>query len=455
MKFKNTLLLFGLFILLLAAVYFFELRGPEDNEEDLLISLSTDSVEKIIFRTEDQTIQFEKEGEDWLISEPIEAKADKYEVNRLADDFTNLRIERVVEEDPADLEKYGIPQKQVEIYFRDQEGTEKILIGLENPLDNTFFAKKVEETKVVLIPSSLKGLLEKNVFDFRQKDIFQFQSDQAKRVKLRANDIQWEAEKTEEDWFLKNPVDALAQKSKINEILNALSNLKATDFLSENKQEEEMSSYGLDEPDYEIEIDFPVENKKVIYSLHQKDENTYATSSISPKIIRVENSILEDLKQEPGELRDKDIANFYTWEVKKLFIRKGELSLKMSKDDEDAWQFEQPPLQGVDEEKIQSFLRRLEGLESQEFVDPPLNLADFGLDPPETEITVFSGKEGESPKELNVRIGHKEAESNLVFVQNTRFDYVFKVDSSFLKEIPQKAEDWQKQTEEEKKEIKD
>jgi hypothetical protein len=431
------------------------MRSPEENEEDMLISLSTDSVEKIVFEAEEQTIQFEKKGEEWLITEPIEAKADKYEVNRLADDFTNLRIERVVEENPADLEKYGIPQKQVEIYFRDRESTENILIGQENPLDNTFFAKKAEETRVVLIPSSLKSLLEKEVFDFRQKDIFQFQSDQAKRVKLRANEVQWEAEKTEEDWFLKNPVDALAQKSKINDILNALSNLKATDFLSENKQEEEMKSYGLDEPDYEIEIDFPVENKKVVYSLHQKEDDTYATSSISPKIIRVENSILDDLKQEPGELRDKEVADFYTWEVNKLVLHKGELSLKMAKDEEDIWQFEDPTLQNVDEEKIQSFLRKLEGLESQEFVDPPLSLADHGLDPPEAEIKIWSGKEGEIPKELTIRIGITEAESNLVLVQNTRFDYVFKVDSSFLKEIPQKAEDWQKQTEEEKKEIKD
>jgi hypothetical protein len=263
-------------------------------------------------------------------------------------------------------------------------------------------------------------------------------------VKLRANEVQWEAEKTEEDWFLKHPVDALAQQSKINDILNALSNLNATDFLSENKQKEELNRYGLDAPDYEIEIDFPVENKKLVYSLHQKDANTYATSSISPKIIRVENSILDDLEKKPVELRDKDVANFHTWEVKKLFLRKAELYLKMSKDEGDAWQFEEPVLQGVDEEKIQSFLRKLEGLESQEFVDPPLNLADYGLDPPEAEVTIFSGKEGESPIELNVKIGHTEAESNLVFVQNTRFSYVFKVEPGFLEELPNSAEDWQK-----------
>ena len=195
MKFRTTLVLFGLFILLLAAVYFFEFRSQgEKSTADMLVSVSTDNVEKIIFTTDGQTIQFQKEDEEWMITDTIEAKADKVEVSRLADDFTNLRIERVVEEEPSDLEKYGIPQKQVELFFRDQERGEKILIGLENPLDNTFFAKKAEDTRVVLIPSSLKSLLEKKVFDFRQKNIFQFESDQVIRVKLDAGGIHWEAE---------------------------------------------------------------------------------------------------------------------------------------------------------------------------------------------------------------------------------------------------------------------
>jgi hypothetical protein len=455
MKFKTTLFLFGLFILLLVAVYFFEFKSQGEIEEDMLISVSTENVEKIIFSNEGQTIQFQKEDEEWMITDPIEAKADKYEVNRLADDFTNLRIERVVEEEPSNLEKYGIPQKQVELYFIGQERPEKILIGLENPLDNTFFAKKAEETRIVLIPSSLKSLLEKKVFDFRQKDIFQFESDQAKSVKLRAEDVQWEAEKQDEDWFFRKPVNALAQKSKINDILYALSNLKATAFLSENKQEEEIKNFGLDKPDYEIEIDFTVENKQVTFFIHKKDDKIHATSSISPKILQVEDSILADLKKEPGDLRDKEVADFFTWEVNKLQIHKGEISMILTKDDEENWQFEEPALQKVDQEKIQSFLRKMESLESQEFVDPPLNLADYGLDVPQAEVRIWSREEEEIPKELTIQIGKEDKESKIVFVKNLRFDYVFKVESSFLEEFPGQAEDWKSSPEEEKKEVKD
>lgn len=456
MKFRTTLILFVIFILLLAAVYFFEFRDrSEENGEDKLVSVASDDINKIIFRKDEQTIQFHREEEEWLIADPIEAKADKYEVDRLADDFSNLRIERVVEEAPSDLEKYGIPLKEVELYYKGQNEPVKILIGMENPLDNTFFAKRGDETKVVLIPSSLKSVLEKKVFDFRQKDIFKFETDQAKSVKIRAKNIRWEAEKEDEDWLLRKPVNALVQKSKINDILYALSNLKATEFVSEEKKDEELNNYGLDKPDYEVVINFPVENQQVTFFIHKQDDKVHATSSISSKILQVEDSILSDLEKEPDDLRDKQVADFFTWEVKKLQITKREISLMFSKDDEENWQFEEPEIQEADKEKIQSFLRKLEALESEEFVDPPLNLADYGLDIPQAEIKLWAGEEEESPKEVTIQVGKEDIESKKVFLKNVRFDYVFKVDSAFLEEFPQKAEDWKSSSEEEKKEEKD
>ena len=456
MKFKTTLILFGIFILLFAAVYFFEFRNQGDKStEDKLVSLASDDVVKIVFNNGEETIEFQRQEEEWLITDPLEAKGDKYEVDRLADDFSNLQIERIVEEIPSDLEKYGIPQKEIELYVKDQDEPVKILIGMENPLDNTFFAKKSDETKVVLIPSSLKSLMEKKIFDFRQKDIFKFDSDQAKSIKLRAKDIEWEAEKVDEDWFLKKPVDALAQKSKVNDVLYAISNLKAAAFVSEEKNDEEIQKYGLDKPDYTVAINFPVENRQVTYLFHKKDDNVHASSSISPKILQVEDSILEDLEKEPGDLREKSIADFYTWEVEKIQLRKGDFSLTLTKDEEENWQAAEPRIQEMDKEKIQSFLRKIEALESEKFFDPPLNPADYGLDVPQAEVKIWTGEEGETPEEVTILIGKEDEESQKVYVKNQRFSYVFKVDSAFLEDFPQKAEDWQPPSETEKKEEKD
>jgi hypothetical protein len=292
MKFKTTVILFAVFVILLAVVLLFEeFKGKDgEDEEDKLIALSSDDVQKITLKRGDEIITFEKsqdeEKEEWILTEPFDAKADKYETDQLAENFSNLRIERVVEEEPEDLEKYEIPQKEISLWFKNREKPIKILIGSENSIDSTFFAKREDETRVVLIPSHLKSLMEK-------------------KIALRTKETQWEAEKKEEEWFFNTPVKALAKENKITGILNSLAGMKAKEFISEDKKKEDIEKFGLDRPDYEIALTMPLEKKEFTFFLHKKEDKLYATSSLSPKIIEVEDSLLSELEEEMGELRDR------------------------------------------------------------------------------------------------------------------------------------------------------
>lgn len=451
MKFKTTIILFVIFLVLMAYIFLFESKSKNDEHaKEKLVALSSESVQKIIYKKEDETLEFQKiaEGE-WLIIKPLEAKADKYEVNRLAEEFADLRIERVVDEEPADLEKYGIPKKEMSLYFKDKEPQVKILIGMENPLDNTFFAKRENETRVVLLSSSLKNLLEKSVFDFRQKDIFKFETDEAKSIKLRAKKIQWEALKKEEEWFLKKPAKALVKSSKINDILYSLSNLKANKFVSEEKTKEEIKNYGLDQADYEVSLSIPLSNQEVTIYIHKDDEKVYATTSLSPKIIEIEDSIIFDLEKKAEELREKEVANFYSWEVNRLHIKKGNITLTLAKDEENKWHFESQDKEEADKNKIETFIRKIENLEATEFIDPPLNLKDYGLESPQARVQIWLEEEEEKVKEITILIGSEDKEAKQMVVKNTRFEYLFKVDSAFLEEFPKDLKDWKMEEENE------
>jgi hypothetical protein len=480
MKFKTTLILFVVFLGLLAFILLFDVKDVGIEEPgDKLVNLSSDDIEKIIFKSDGEAITFTKEGDEgWLISEPIEAKADKTEVDRFANDLSNLSIERVVEEEPTDLDKYGIPQKEITLRFKDKEEPIKILVGMESPLDQKFFVKRADETRVVLISSTHKTLLEKKVFDFREKSIFKFETDDVRGIKLHSGDIQWEAEKSEEEWFLKKPVDSLATKSDITSLLNSLSGLKAKEFISESKSEEVIKELKLDSPDNTIELRMPLENQEVMFAIQKTEDKVYATTSLSPKIIEVEDTILAKLEKDPNELRDTEIADFYSWEVNKVSLERGDLSLLVVEDEEeDKWRFDSTEGEEADKEKIDEFIRKIEALEADEFIDPPLNLAEFGLEPPVAKVTIWVKEDEDKSKEVTVLIGNTlkdkvemekigkeelaeieaEAETKpgkdkeepveekeFVFVKNARFDYLFKVDAEFLELTPEKKDDWKK-----------
>jgi len=459
MKFKTTIILFAIFLVLLAFVLLFEFKGKGGkDEEEKLLALSSDDVQKITLKKEDETISFQKNEEgEWLITEPLEAKADKYEVGRLASDFSDLKIERVVEEEPEDLQKYDIPQKEISLWFKNKDKPVKILIGMENPLGNTFFAKRDDETRVVLIPSNLKSLMEKSLFDFREKNIFKFETDDVKSVKLLAKKTLWVASKKGEEWFFRNPVNALAKSSKIGDILSSLSGLKAKEFVSEEKKKADVKKYGLDRPEYEISLGMPLKNQEVTFSLHKKDDKLYATTSLSTKIVEAEDSLISDLEKEAGELREKEVANFYSWEANRLHLKMGEIDWELVKDEEDNWHFESPLKEEADKSKVQTFIHKIESLEATEFIDPPLslNLKDYGLDHPQAEVKIWVEEDEEKVKEITVHIGAEDKESKEVVVKNARFDYLFRVDSAFLEEFPKDTKDWKPEKEEEKQEKKD
>jgi hypothetical protein len=464
MKFRTTLILFAVFLILIAVALLLDFfKKSKSDEEEKLTGFSSDDVQKITFKREDGIISFLKDEKgEWLITVPIEAKADKYEVNRLAEDFSELSLERVVEEEPEDLSKYNIPQKEITLWYKDKSAPLKILIGMENPLDSTFFAKREDEQRVVLIPSHLKSLMEKKVFDFRQKDIFKFETDEVKSIRLRAKTKQWEALKIEDEWHFEKPVKALAEKSKIDDILYSLSNLKAKEFVSEEKNKEELHKYKLVEPEYEIILGMPLINQEVTFFLHKNEDKAYATTSLSSKIITAEDSVLSNLEKEAGELREKEVADFNSWEAFKLHLKKEKLEFTVSKDEEDKWHFESLEKEEANRELIMKVIRTIESLEAEEFIDPPLSLKDYGLDKPQAEIKIWTKEDDDSEiiKEVAVLVGSEDKEAKKAVVKNPKFDYLFKVNSEFLEEFPKGLKDWkieekqgEKEEEKEEKEI--
>ncbi len=455
MKFRTTLILMAAFVALLTFVLLFESRSKGKKEaEDKLIDLSSDDVQKISLKKEDETIVFKKDDKgDWFIVEPLEAKADTYEVNRLAQDFSSLKIDRVVEPEGGDPAKYEIPKKELSLWVKDKEQPVKLLIGMENPLDKSLFAKKEDDSRIVLLASYLKSALDKTIFDFRQKDIFKFETQDVKSIRLRAEEIAWEAQKKEEDWFFLKPVSALARKSRIEDVLRALSGLRAKEFVSEQKQEADIEKHGLKDSEYTVILYFPSENKEITFNLHKDGDKVYATTSLSPKIIEAESLALTDIEKKVEDLREKQVVVFDTWEAAKVGVRKADVALVMVKGKDDKWFFESPDKEEADRSKVETFIRKIESLEASEFIDIPASLEEHGLAPPQAEITIWT-KSDETEKHVQVLVGRQDEEKKQVVVKNPELDYLFRVDSSFLNEIPAKAEDWKSAPPEEKKEDK-
>jgi hypothetical protein len=454
MKSKTLLILTAVVLILLVYVYVFEFKGKAARQEakeksEKLVDVATDDVQAVTFKKDDgTTIAFKKDDKGaWSLTQPMAANADESEVSSFVDNFASLKPERTVEEAPADLKAYEIPKMEVSLELKGGKPPVKILVGMENPLDKTFFAKREDQAKVVLLPSSLKGSFDKTLFDFRQKDVFKLETDKVKAIALKAKDVAWQAELKDAGWFLSKPFAVLAKKASVEAVLNALSDLNAKAFVSEDKTPDEVQKYMLDKPDYEVRLRLPASNQEVVFALHKlADEKIYATTSASTKIVEVEGSVLTDLEKKPDELQEKQVAVFNAWEASKLSLKKGGVALMAAKDKDDKWRIEAPFQGEADGDKVDAFIRKIESLEAAGFVIPPVVLADDGLASPQAEVAVTVKEYGEDgqtkEREVKILVGREDAEKKQAVVKNAALDYLFWVDSEFLKEFPAKPEDW-------------
>ncbi|HYA48825.1 MAG TPA: DUF4340 domain-containing protein, partial [Burkholderiales bacterium] len=281
MRFKTTLILAAVFAVLLAVVLIFESRGKKEtaakDKENVLVDLAAADIQKIELKRTDGTIVLEKDDKGaWRMTSPLEAKADASEADGLASSLASLRLDRVVEKEAKDLKTYEIPRTEVSLWTKGKAAPVRLLVGMENPLDKSLFAKREDDPRVVLLPSSLATALDKKAFDLRDKTIFKLDTAAVKRVALRGKDVSWEAVREGTGWMFTAPLRALAAKSKLDALIEALSDLKATEFVSEAKTPADLKKLGLEKPDYIVTLALPTANKDVAFSLRKDAAKSYA-----------------------------------------------------------------------------------------------------------------------------------------------------------------------------------
>lgn len=450
MKPGRTLALLGAFLALLAAVLLFEGRGKkraaEKERASRIADVAAADVVKLSLRNAGGPLTLERDDKgDWRITEPLVAAADSYEADGLASAVSGASIERVVEAEASDPASYGIPEKEVTLWVKGRTDPVRLLVGMENPIDKTLFAMRADEKRVVLLPSSLKTSLDKTLFDLRKKDVFRFEAADVGSVRVRAGDAAWRAVRKDGQWFLESPVAALAQKSLVDALVDTLAGLRAKEFVSETKAEEDVRAQGLDTPGYEAVLSLPTENKEVVLAFAKNGDRTCAMSSLADKIVLVEGTILADLERKPGEYREKKAAVFDSWDADRVAVTSGAATVAVVKEksgDAETWRMESGSRPEADGSKVETFIRKISGLEAAEFIDAPKVLAEYGLDQPRAEVRVrtrsYDGKVGEAI----LLIGAEDKDRKQVIVKNAVLDYLFRVDAAFLQDLPKGEMDW-------------
>src|SRR5262249_45897695 len=148
-----------------------------------------------------------KEGGTWKLVAPVATGADESEINGIANAVATADVIRIVDENPTNLNDYGLSNPRIEIDFKaaGDKDYRKLFVGEKTPTGADLFARRNDDKKVFLISSFQETSLNKSAFDLRDKNILKVDREKIDSVDVSAGSQNLMIVKDGGEWKLSKP----------------------------------------------------------------------------------------------------------------------------------------------------------------------------------------------------------------------------------------------------------
>jgi Domain of unknown function (DUF4340) len=387
-------------------------KVPEDSggKKDKVFTVETDKIDEITIKSESgERTTLKKTGSDWQIVQPLTAKPDSAETSGLTTNLGSIEIQRVIDENPSDLKEYGLDPARVEVTFKIGGQERKLLIGRKTPPATDLYAKLADQKRVFLIPSFLDTTFNRTTFDLRDKAVLALNRDSIDSLSVTTPDRTLKFVKGRNEWHMTEPVATRGDFGTIDGLVSRLNTLQMKSIAAPDAAK--ATDYGLDRPAATVTIGSGSSQASLAIGKSSGEGAVYARDMSRPMVFTIESGVLDDMKKDVGEYRQKDLFDARPFSTTRLeIVDKGqtfafEKSKTKNKDgqDEDKWKQVAPAPREVDPTKMQNLLSSVTQARATSFVE---NTVKTGLDKPELTVTVKSEEGKKEEKATFARSGN-------------------------------------------------
>ena len=370
-------------------------RTPGDDEpaKEKVFTVDAEKIEEISITSDsgDQTRLQKSADKGWQIVSPVTAAPDPAEISGLTSNLSSLEIQRVVDEKPADLEEYGLAQPRIQVAFKSGGQEHTLLVGEKTPTGTDLYARRASDPRVFLIPSHLESTFNKGTFDLRDKSVLKIDRDKLDTVEIATGGRTMRFVKPAGEWQIAAPVQARADFSAIESLVSRLTGLQMQSIVDEA----EAKKTGLEKPVATVKLGSGSSQATLLVGAPAAQEGSvYAKDQSRPLVFTIESSLLEELKKDPSEYRQKDLFDARSFNSTRVEIARAgqthafEETTTKNKEgqEEEAWRQLSPQARDLDESSFNTLLSAITGARATEFVDTPA--ATKALASPELSVTI-------------------------------------------------------------------
>ena len=396
---KSTIALIVVLLGLGAYIYFVTWKQPEGGadaakkQDKVFAGLDSSKIEELkVTSAAGDATTVKKDTGGWQVMQPVTAKADESEIGSLTSALASTEVSRVVDENPTNLNDYGLSNPRIEVDFKaaGDKDYRKLMVGGKTPTGGDLYARRNDEKKVFLIPAFQESTLNRTTFDLRDKGLLKFDREKVDGIDVSAGGKTIAIAKDGGDWKLTKPVQTKADFGSVEGLVGRLQTAQMKSIAADQASPADLKKYGLDKPEATVNLNIGSSRATLLLGGKASDNTVYARDASKPAVVTVESSLVDDLKKDADSYRRKDLFEFRPFNATHIEMsRNGQTivldRVKGQNDKPDTWKRVSPAAADVDKEKMDGLLSKLSNMRASSFVD---STAKTGLDKPALTITV-------------------------------------------------------------------
>jgi hypothetical protein len=368
------------------------LKGPVDDSPDheKVFTVEADKIDELQIKSEaGERTTLRKKGTAWEIVEPTAAPSDQAAVSGITSNLASVEIQRVVEENASDLKEFGLAEPRIEVAFKSGGQEHRLQIGQKTPSGSDVYARLADQNKVFLIPSHLDTTFNRGTFDLRDKSVLKLDLQKVDALEVTAGGRTTRFQKQNNEWQLTQPAAGRADFSAVDALLGRVNGIQMKAV--EPPDSPDATRYGLDQPAATIRVGTGSSQATLVLGAAADTGDIYARDLARPIVFTVEPALLDELKKDPSEYRQKDLFDARSFSATRLEVERNGQTVAFEKakvkdkdgKEEEKWRQVSPSQRDVDAAKVEALITAITGARATGFAD---STAKTGLDKPELTV---------------------------------------------------------------------
>ncbi len=446
MNFKLTAILAALLILIAGVMFYLSGRPAKVADAEPATAVfkpKPGSIRDIKLVRDGQTVvAFSRASGKWLLTEPVSAPAEAWQLESIADGLTALTYKEKFTPDAArPLDKIGLAPAKTVLSFTDAAGKSVTLdIGKRTPA-KTIYAKLSGDNTAYELDEEFFEKIDKDPSEFRSRDLVDITPADVQHMIVKHQDQTVELGKTDGKWVITKPITTRANQSVVESLISEVRNARVQNF-SEIKKSS--LATGLSAPQVAITLTVadaatpatqPAGSQPATRPTHDVTMQFGNFTDLTHKLMYVSlasaneayilnGEIFGKVNKQLFDLRDPAVTPAAVNDA--TTINSGEVMLKK---ENNQWQMtigKSAPVP-ADSAAIENVLTAIKNLRANQYLDGAGDLKSLGLEPATQKITLTLP--GQTQEEV-LLIGEPQKEQSLTPIKRQGEPTVYLVQSA-------------------------